>query len=368
MFLFYKDWYINCVDLNIIFYTLYIILGTITMVKRIKSASILVIDDDYGVRESLKMILMDKYYISTASHVDEAINSLKVIEPELIFLDIKMPKISGLEFLRQMHSKNSAIPIIMITAFPSSQTAITAFRSGAFDYIIKPFDPSEIQTVVERALQHRVESMEKDKLVYDLRSTVHKNFFSTTESLLLTIDAKDSYTAGHSKRVSLLFGLIAKELGMSEERIVKLRYGAFLHDIGKIGVRDDILKKAGYLTEEEFFLIKQHPEIGYNILEPINFLKEGLPIVRYHHEWYNGEGYPHGLGGGEIPQEVAIFSVIDAYDALTTDRHYRKKYSNGTAFKIITEGIGTQFMPALTEKVLSIIKKCCETWHPGGSN
>ena len=331
------------------------------MVQRIKSASILVVDDDLGVRESLKMILMDKYYVSTASHVDEAINSLKIIEPEMIFLDIKMPKISGMDFLMEMHLKNSTIPIIMITAFPSSQTAITAFRSGAFDYIIKPFDPSEIHTVVERALQHRVESMEKDKLVSNTRSTVHKNFFSTTESLLLAIDAKDSYTAGHSKRVSLLFGLIAKELGMVEVQIVKLRHGAFLHDIGKIGVRDDILTKAGYLTEEEFFLMKRHPEIGYNILEPINFLKEGLPIVHNHHEWYNGKGYPDGLKGVEIPQEVAIFSIIDAYDALTTDRHYHEKYSNETAFKIITEGIGTQFTPILTEKVLPIIKKCCET-------
>ncbi|MBM2835753.1 MAG: hypothetical protein HW406_2914 [Candidatus Brocadiaceae bacterium] len=337
------------------------------MVQRIKS-SILVVDDDLGVRESLKMILMDKYYVSAASNIDEAIDSLKIIEPALIFLDIKMPKISGMDFLRQMHSKKSTIPIIMITAFPSSQTAITAFRSGAFDYIIKPFEPSEIHTTVERALQHRIESYEKDKLMYNLRMAVHKNFFSTTESLLLAIDAKDSYTAGHSKRVSLLFGLITKELGISETRIVKLRYGAFLHDIGKIGVRDDILTKTGDLTEGEFLLMKRHPEMGYNILEPINFLKESLPIVRNHHEWYNGEGYPDGLKGAEIPHEVAVFSVIDAYDALTTDRHYRKKYSNETAFKIITEGIGTQFMPILTEKVLSIIKKCCETWQLGGSN
>ena len=338
------------------------------MVQRIKSASILVVDDDLGVRESLKMILMDKYYVSTASNIEEAINSLKVIEPELIFLDIKISKENGLDFLKQIHSDKSNIPVVMITAFPSSQTAITAFRSGAFDYIIKPFEPSEIHTTVERALQHRIESYEKDKLMYNLRVAVHKNFFSTTESLLLAIDAKDSYTAGHSKRVSLLFGLIMKELGMSEALIVKLRYGAFLHDIGKIGVRDDILTKTGCLSEEELFLMKQHPEMGYYILEPINFLKESLPIVRSHHEWYNGKGYPDGLKGAEIPHEVSVFSVIDAYDALTTDRHYRKKYFNETAFKIITEGIGTQFMPALTEKVLSIIKKCCETWHPGGLN
>ena len=338
------------------------------MVQRIKSASILVVDDDLGVRESLKMILMDKYYVSTASHVDEAINSLKIIEPEMIFLDIKMPKTSGLDFLGQMHSKNSIIPIVMITAFPSSQTAITAFRSGAFDYLVKPFEPSEVHTVVERALQHRVESSEKDKLLYSLRRAVHKNFFSTTEALLLAIDAKDSYTAGHSKRVSLMFGLVAKELGINEAYIAKLRYGAFLHDIGKIGVRDDILTKSTCLTEEECSLMKRHPEIGYNILEPINFLKESLPIIRSHHEWYNGEGYPDGLKGAEIPHEVAIFSVIDAYDALTTDRHYRKKYSNEKAFKIITEGIGTQFTPVLTEKVLSIVDKCYETWKLVGNN
>lgn len=338
------------------------------MVQRIKSASILVVDDDLGVRESLKMILKDKYFVSAASSIDEAKDSLKIIEPELIFLDIKISKANGLDFLKQMHSCNSAIQVIMITAFPSSQTAITAFRSGAFDYIIKPFEPSEIHTIVERALQHRIESSEKDRLVFNLRRAVHKNIFSTMESFLLAIDAKDSYTAGHSKRVSLLFGLVAKELGMGEVQIVKLRHGAFLHDIGKIGVRDDILTKAGHLTEGEFFLVKQHTEIGYNILEPINFLKESLPIVRSHHEWYNGEGYPDGLKGAEIPHEVAIFSIIDAYDALTTDRHYRKKYSNETAFNMITERIGTQFMPALTEKVLSIIKKYCETLHPGGLN
>lgn len=160
-------------------------LGTISMMQRIKSASILVVDDDLGVRESLKMILMDKYYVSTASTIEEASNSLKIIEPELIFLDIKISKTNGLDFLKQMHSRDSTIPIIMITAFPSSQTAIIAFRSGAFDYIIKPFEPSEIHTTVEKALQHRIEVSEKDKFMYNLSIAVHKNFFSTTESLLL---------------------------------------------------------------------------------------------------------------------------------------------------------------------------------------
>ena len=338
------------------------------MKQHIKLGNILVIDDDLGVRESLKMILKERYDINTASNPIEAIDILKDGAPNIIFLDIKMPKMNGLDFLKQMQSVNLRTPIIMITAFPSSQTAITAFRSGAFDYIIKPFDPSEIFEAAERALHHHIELSEKDALVYNLRKTINQNFSSATESLLLVIDAKDSYTADHSKRVSRLFGLVAEEIGLDKDRVEKLRYGTFFHDIGKIGVNDAILEKQGSLTEEEFLIMKRHPKIGYNVLEPIKLLKEGLPIVRHHHEWYNGEGYPDGLKGTEIPQEVAIFSVIDVYDALTSDRHYRKKHSNETAFEIITKRIGTQFTPILTEKVLQIIEKCYETWHQGGSN
>ncbi len=322
-----------------------------------KSANILVVDDDFGVRESLKMILKDKYSISTVSSVDEALDILNSIKPEMIFLDIKMPKANGLDFLKQMRAINSDIPIIMITAFPSTQTTITALRNGAFDYIIKPFQPSEILAVTEKALSHCIELSEKDRLVYNMRMAVKQNFFSTTEALLLAIDAKDSYTAGHSKRVSQMFAFVAEELGMSKSQIEVLRYGAFLHDIGKIGVTDIVLAKPSYLTGEEFLLMKRHSEIGYKIIEPIDFLKECLPIVRHHHEWYNGTGYPDCLKGTEIPFEASILSVVDAYDALTTDRHYHKKYSHQKACEIIKQGIKTQFVPTLTEKVIAIIDK-----------
>lgn len=318
------------------------------------------VDDDEGTRESLKMILKDKYHISTASNVDEAIKSLEQTKPDIIFLDIRMPKANGLDFLQWMQSGNFAVPIIIITAFPSSRTAITAFRNGAFDYIIKPFESSEIHKVAERALFHLVKMSEKDRLVHNLRRAIRKNFFSTTEALLLAIDAKDSYTAGHSKRVSRLFAFVAAELGMPQPKIEVLRYGAFLHDIGKIGVSDVILSKLGNLTEEEFRLMKRHPEIGYNILEPIKFLKKNLPMVRHHHEWYNGKGYPDGLKGDEIPCEAAILSVIDAYDALTNDRPYRKKISHQEALETITKGIGTQFGLAVTENVITIIDEYYE--------
>lgn len=327
------------------------------MDQKKKPANVLVIDDDLGVRESLKMILKDKFCVSTMSSVDEVINGLNQIKPEMIFLDIKMPRANGLDFLKQIRSLNSTIPVIMITAFPSTQTTITALRNGAFDYIIKPFQPSEILNVAEKALHHRIELSEKDRLVENLRTAVQQNFFSTAEALLLAIDAKDSYTAGHSKRVSQLFSFVAEELGMSPSHVEVLRYGAFLHDIGKIGVPDVVLAKPSYLTGEEFLLMKRHSEIGYKIIEPIDFLKECLPLVRHHHEWYDGTGYPDCLKGDRIPFEASILSIVDAYDALTTDRHYHKKCSHKKACEIIKQGINTQFVHILTKKVLAIINK-----------
>jgi response regulator RpfG family c-di-GMP phosphodiesterase len=331
------------------------------MEQESKHANILVIDDDLGVRESIKMILKDKHTVFTTSTTEDALITLKKHNPEIVFLDIRMYKSNGLDFLKQLKSINSRLPIIMITAYPSSQTAITAFRNGAFDFIVKPFEPSEIVSVVEKALHHHLALSEKDRLVLNLRKAAEQNFFSTTEALLLAIDAKDAYTAGHSKRVSQLFALVADNLAIPKSKIENLKYGTFLHDIGKIGVSDTILMKPSRLSEEEFALMKRHSEIGYNIIEPIPFLKESLLIVRHHHEWYNGKGYPDGLKGEEIPPEVSLFSIIDAYDALTSNRPYHKKYSHNKALEIIKDGIGTQFPPVLTEKVISIIDRHYET-------
>ena len=322
-----------------------------------KSANILVIDDDLGVRESLKIILRDKYCVSTTSNIDEALVSMNSVKPEVIFLDIKMPKANGLDFLKQMRSENSTIPVIMITAHPSIETTITSLRNGAFDFIVKPFQPAEILNVAEKALHHSIELWEKDLLVNNLRKAAQQNFFSTTEALLHAIDAKDAYTAGHSKRVSELSAFVAKELGKNESEVEVLRYAAYLHDIGKIGVGDLVLTKPSYLTQEEFQIMKRHSEIGYKIIEPITFLKECLPMVRHHHEWFNGKGYPDCLKGDEIPFEASVLSILDAYDALTTDRHYHKKYSHQKACEIIMQGITTQFVPTLTEKVLAVINR-----------
>lgn len=326
------------------------------MGQQIKLGNVLVVDDQLGTRESLKMIMKDTYSVFTASSAEEAIRSLKQYEVDLIFLDIKMPKESGIWLLKRITCyKDPAPPIVIMTAFPSSETAIAAFRNGAFDYIVKPFRSKDILAVAEKAHSRRTELSEKDRLVDNLRKAICENFFSTTEALLLAIDAKDSYTASHSKSVSKLFAFVAEKLNMHHSRIEVLQYCAFLHDIGKIGISDRILTKPGRLTEAEFSLIKLHPDVGYNILEPIDFLKNGLSVVRHHHERYDGKGYPEGLKGDEIPCEAAILSVIDAYDALTSDRPYRKKLPHDNALETIRKDTGTQFVPILTEKVISSI-------------
>ncbi|MCF6148588.1 MAG: response regulator [Candidatus Kuenenia sp.] len=332
-------------------------MNTIVMDKKVDLANILVIDDEIGIRESLRIIFLDTYEVHLAANIEEATRFLKKINIDIVFLDIKMAHENGLDFLKTIKAAYPTIPVVIITAFPSSQTAITALRNGAFDYIIKPFDYSEILATTKRALNQRANDADKESMIYSLRKAVHQNFFSTTEALLHAIDAKDSYTAGHSKRVSFLIAFISERLGMNTLQIETLRYGAFLHDIGKIGISDYVLTKPGPLTDEEFEMIKRHPDIGYKILEPINFLKDSLSIVRHHHEWYSGNGYPDGLKGDEIPFEAMILSVVDAYDALTTDRQYRKKYSHKKALEIISSKINVQYAPTITEKILNIIDK-----------
>ncbi|MBM4055889.1 MAG: response regulator [Planctomycetes bacterium] len=327
------------------------------MNKMVHLANILVIDDEIGIRESLRIIFLDTYEVHLAANIAEATLFLKEIDIDIVFLDIKMSHENGLDFLKTIKTTYPTIPVVIITAFPSSQTAIAALRNGAFDYIVKPFDYAEILETAKRALNQRSSDADKENMIYSLRKAVHQNFFSTTEALLHAIDAKDSYTAGHSKRVSFSIAFISEKLGMNTLQTETLRYGAFLHDIGKIGVSDFVLTKPGPLTEDEFEMIKRHPDIGYKILEPIHFLKDSLSIVRHHHEWYSGEGYPDGLKGDEIPFEAMVLSVVDAYDALTTDRHYRIKYSHKKALEIISERINVQFAPSITEKILSIIDK-----------
>ena len=320
------------------------------------NGTVLIVDDERGIRESLRMILKDKYKVTTFESPEEVLKDPPE-KVDVIFSDIKMLKMNGIDFLKEIKSLKPEVEVIMITAYPSFSTTLEALRCGAFDYIVKPFNKDDILQVTERALKKRIKLIENERIMRDLTLSLQENYQATIDTLISAIDAKDAFTAQHSRRVSYLFGKIIRELNFDKSRIDLLTHTAGLHDIGKIGINEYILKKPSSLTEQEFEQIKQHPLIGYKILKPMKFLKEGLDIVLYHHEKFNGMGYPTGLKGEEIPYAVRIFSIVDVYDALVTDRCYRKKISPQNALEKLKYHAGEDFDPHLIPVVIPILSK-----------
>jgi len=318
--------------------------------------TILVVDDERGIRESLKMILKDKYKVVTFESPEEVLKNSS-IDVDVIFSDIKMLSMNGISFLKEIKSLKPEVEVIMITAYPSFSTTLEALRCGAFDYIVKPFNKDEILRVAERAIQKKIELIENERMMRDLTHSLQENYQATIDALILAIDAKDAYTARHSRRVSYLFGKVLRKIGFEEDKIDLLTHIAGLHDIGKIGISEYILRKPSSLTVKEYEEIKRHPLIGYKILKSMKFLKNGLSVVLYHHEKFNGQGYPEGLKGEEIPYEVRIFSIIDVYDALVTERCYRKRMSSREALQELESRGGKDFDPRLITLVVPILSK-----------
>ena len=324
-----------------------------------KKATVFVVDDEISVQESLRMILKDKYCVFTFSSPEEVL-AKPSLEPDLIFTDIRMVSMNGLEFLEKIKETKPQVEVIMITAYPDFSSSLRAFRLGAFDYIVKPFGQDEVLEAAEKALQKRNQVMENTRMIKDLQKAIEDNYEATTRALVLAVDAKDSYTAEHSRRTSQLLLRIGERIGISPSRLNIYKKVAELHDIGKIGIEESILRKRESLTPEEYQKIKQHPVIGFHILRPTTFLKEGLDIVLYHHESWDGTGYPEGRKGKEIPFPARLFSIIDAYDAMTTDRCYRNKLTPRQALEEIVRKKGIQFDPSLVDLVIPHFKKFME--------
>jgi len=307
-----------------------------------KKTTVFVVDDEKSVQESMRMILKDKYPVFTFNCPEEALADLS-LEPDLIFTDIRMFAMNGLEFLEKIKKMKPQVEVVMITAYPDFSSSLQALRSGAFDYIVKPFGKDQVLEAAERALQKRNQVIESTRLIKDLHEAIDLNYEATTQALVLAVDAKDSYTAEHSRRTSELLVRIGKRIGIPDSKLINYKRAAELHDIGKIGIEERILRRKGSLSPFELEKIKQHPLIGYQILRPTIFLKEGLDIVLYHHESYDGRGYPEGLKGKKIPFPARLFAIIDTYDAITTERCYRSKLSPGEAIEEIIKAKGKQF-------------------------
>lgn len=318
---------------------------------------VLIVEDNADILNILKRILSkDGYEIMTASDGLQAIDIVRNQVPDLILLDIMLPGISGVNLLTEIKREYPDTTVIMTTAICDADTVMKCIRLGAYDYFTKPFDLHNITNGVRRALIHRRLELENRAFQQNLAEKVkiqsdkiRTSFINSITSLALALEAKDEYTSGHSLRVSRISIFLAKEMGLPKEITEKIRLAGLLHDIGKIGISNTILNKREALTAEEFEQIKRHPEIGERILEPVVDDKIILQMVRMHHERYNGEGYPDRLSGDLIPPEAQIIALSDSFDAMTSDRPYRKAMTQGAAIEEIIKETGVKFSADLIE-------------------
>ncbi len=329
---------------------------------------ILVVDDELGPREALRLILQDHYEIATAQNGHQALDHLADREFDLVIMDIRMPGINGIDLLAEAKKKAPDTEVVMITAYASVETAASALRHGALDYLIKPFDRKLVLDVVQKGLIRRAESrkikgrLEELQLVnQSLRHeierasiNIQRHYLETVSSLVAAIDAKDSYTKSHQERVVMFAMLLGAELGLSAGELGVLQQAAVLHDIGKIGVPEQILRKPEHLIPEEFDVIKQHPVIGAEIISPVRFLSEVVSIVLHHHERFNGGGYPDGLKGELIPLGARILAVADAVDAMLSNRPYAPAKTVAQVHEELRRCSGTQFDPQLVRAALKM--------------
>ena len=281
----------------------------------------------------------------------------------LVISDIRMPEKDGLELLRLVKAVRPNMKFIIMTAYAEIEVAVEAMHLGASDLLIKPFELELAVFSVKKAIEQtkmeeELESYHKNlkKLVAERTEklqeayhTLKKAHLDSVKVLAEAIDAKDPYTRGHSDRVRQMSLRIATSLRFNEERMEILEYGALLHDIGKIGVKDEILQKPGPLSAEEYQTIREHPLIGVRILEGVEFFKDKIPMIRNHHEQFDGKGYPDRLVGEAIPLEARIIAVPDAFDAMTSSRPQRENRALEEILSDMEQQKGRQFDPRILE-------------------
>lgn len=326
---------------------------------------ILVVDDDASNLKMASHILSgEKMRVSCLKSGEDALRFLQGNRPDLILLDIHMPGMDGFDTLAAIREdKDTAgIPVIFLTADDDSKTETKGLKAGAMDFIKKPFVPEVLLLRVRHTLElirlqtdlaHEVEKKTQEVLVQ--HEKLERISMQIVTALSGAIDAKDTYTNGHSTRVADYSREIARRLGLSEKEQDDIYMMGLLHDVGKIGVPDAIINKPAKLTDEEFSIIKQHPIMGAEILKNITEFPKLSTGARWHHERYDGKGYPDGIAGDEIPLEARIIAIADAYDAMSSRRSYRDVLPQLQIYSEVQKGKGTQFDPAFAEIMLSMI-------------
>jgi putative two-component system response regulator len=308
-----------------------------------RETTLLVVEDDPAMLVALRDILEGAgYMVHTAANGEVALKLMMEIDPSLILSDISMPIMDGIELFERVREQpeGAAIPFIFLTARGTREDIFAGKSLGADDYITKPVTSQELLSAVQARLQRT------DELMVAQLKTAYK---ASLMVLANAIEARDYYTRNHVERVSAYADAMALNLGWREQKRTVLEFGAILHDIGKISIRESILRKTGPLGKEEWGEMRQHPIVGARMLEGIPYLTPSIPIVLYHHERWDGSGYPEGLETDEIPEEARLLAVADTFDAMTSDRPYRKALPVSLAYETITSETDQLFDPAMVE-------------------
>jgi len=337
-----------------------------------KSEEILVVDDEENIRSLLQELLTAAgYRCDLAKDGQEALEKIRSTPYGLILADVLMPVKSGMELLREARAICPDLGFIMITAVYDTEIAVEAMRLGADNYLLKPFNLTEVALSVEKALRRRQlvlenrdyqlnlerKVLERTDQLQDTMRRLEESYQTTLELLRAALDARDVETYAHSERVTHYALRLAEEMGLGRRAIDVLEQGVFLHDIGKIGIPDAILLRPGKLTQSEMEVMKTHAELGMKLISRVDFLQEAAEIVYSHQEHYDGNGYPRRLKGEAIPLNARVFSVVDALDAMTSDRPYRRAVPFSAASIEIARVSGRQFDPKVVEAFLRIPEK-----------
>jgi response regulator RpfG family c-di-GMP phosphodiesterase len=347
-----------------------------------EKAAILAVDDNPAVREILdEGLRIEGYAVDTASSASDARKAFEQKRYDLVLCDIDMPGESGQELLGWIKQQSPDAFVIMVTGISEAEVAVACMLKGAVDYVVKPFNLAEVKARVQQALEKRrlviqnrlyqdhletlVDERTREvvaamKRIRGLNDDLRSAYDSTLSALMIALDYRDYETQGHSVRVVEYTEHLAKTMGIREPELTDIRRGTMLHDVGKIGIPDAILRKPGPLDTEEWDIMRMHAEFGYRMLKDIPFLAVPSEIVLSHQERWDGSGYPRGLRGEEIPVGARIFAVADAFDAMTSDRPYRKALSYEHARQEIIDFCGVQFDPLVVEAFLRVPR---EDWE-----
>jgi putative two-component system response regulator len=294
------------------------------------TGTILVADDQVANRELLEELLTRRgFKVIAVADGASALLALSRAQVDLVLMDVMMPTLSGFEVCEKIKANPETylIPVILITALSDRQDRLEGIKAGADDFLSRPIDRIELLARVDSLLKlkYRTDELERAE--------------SVLFTLARSIEGKDPYTHGHCERLSDYSTRLGEHLGLSEEQLVALRRAGTVHDIGKIAVPDAILLKPSRLTEDEWKLVYEHPVVGERICAPLKSFRLVLPIIRHHHEKFDGSGYPDRLRGEEIPLTARVLQIVDVYDALTTDRPYKKAFSITDALQTMKQEV-----------------------------